>query len=364
MKMNKELIEKYLNNRLSKDELDQVVAWFREKAGSEGGEALLHEFWEGLDDDPLGYRSDFDSILNKIHHQVNLHQAEKLMTVSHDNLIRYNRRQAIYHLIRNTAAIMLIPVLALGLYFAFRNPASRTVAVNETPVYYEVSASVDAVTRVTLPDGSGVLLNRGSSLRYPAIFAKKNREVELKGEGYFDVVHNPDIPFIVQADEIKVVAHGTAFNVMAYPGENNIETSLVNGSIELFRTKQDRNDQYLTKMNPAEMAIFRKTTHDMGIHQVSDDRYYAWKEGKLVFINESIDAVVRKLSRWYNVDLQIKDKKLMELSYTATFVNETLSQALELMALATPIRYSISDRQEISEGVYSKRQVILRYRNK
>jgi len=87
--MNKELIRKYLDNRCNTEEMDQVVAWFSEKADPEGGKELLNGIWEGLSDDPGECQADFDSILNKIHHKVNLYQAEKLMAVSHDNLIRY-----------------------------------------------------------------------------------------------------------------------------------------------------------------------------------------------------------------------------------------------------------------------------------
>jgi ferric-dicitrate binding protein FerR (iron transport regulator) len=83
-----------------------------------------------------------------------------------------------------------------------------------------------------------------------------------------------------------------------------------------------------------------------------------------MFNKEPITEVVKKLSRWFNVDIQIKDPELLKLTYTATFVNETLPQVMELLTLMSPISYSISDRKEISSGTFSKRKIILSYRNK
>jgi len=77
-----------------------------------------------------------------------------------------------------------------------------------------------------------------------------------------------------------------------------------------------------------------------------------------------MDEVVKKLSRWFNVDIQLKDSKLVDLTYTATFINETLPQVMELLSLVTPINYSISNREEMSEGTFTKRKVILSYRGK
>ncbi len=162
--------------------------------------------------------------------------------------------------------------------------------------------------------------------------------VELTGEGYFEVTHNPKIPFIVKAGEIEIKALGTTFNVMAYPDEDRIETSLINGSVELQRTDPDGKVISLLKMKPTDLAIFQKSNNEISTHTINDDRYFSWKDGKLVFNKEPIGEVVKKLSRWFNVDIQIKDPELLELTYTATFVNETLPQVMELLTMVSPVR--------------------------
>jgi len=209
-----------------------------------------------------------------------------------------------------------------------------------------------------------VWLNHSSSLKYPAMFYGNTRSVELNGEGYFEVAHNPKIPFIVMAGEIEIKALGTAFNVMAYPDEDRIEISLINGCVELQWTGPDGKPIPKLKMKPTDMAIFKKSKKEISSRTISDDRYFSWKDGKLVFNKEPIGEIVKKLSRWFNVDIQIKDPELLELTYTATFVNETLPQVMELMTLVSPVSYSISNREEISTGTFTRRKVILSYRNK
>jgi transmembrane sensor len=360
--MEKELLNRYIANTCSEAELKEIIEWFMEKAGSESGKVILHKIWED-NNDHQDTGADLDAILNRIHHQINILRTEQKMDAAGESLIGYNRKRIFLKRIRNIAAILLIPVLGFSLYMVFdrqRGQGNQSVATPE----YEVTASMDAITKVSLPDGSMVWLNHGSTLRYPAVFKNDSRQVELTGEGYFSVGHNPEVPFVVSTGDIKVVARGTEFNLMAYPGEGNIETSLVNGMVDLIKIRKNGEDQYLMQMKPSELASFYLATNKMVVSQVTDDRCWSWKDGKLIFINECMGVAVRKLSRWFNVEIEIRDKKLLDLSYTATFVNESLSQVMELMAMATPIRYSIAERREISEGLYSKRKVIIRSGNK
>jgi len=267
-------------------------------------------------------------------------------------------------LLNRAAAILLLPILSYGLIMTFKYNSTKHSQVAVNHAFNEVISSIDAISKVTLPDGSIVWLNHNSSLRYPAVFNGKNRIVELIGEGYFEVVHNSKIPFIVNAKGIQIKAIGTTFNIMAYPDEDRVETSLINGLVELQRTETNGKLIPLVKMRPTELAIFQKGNNEISIRTINDDRYFSWKDGKLVFNKESIGEVIKKLSRWYNVDIQLKDPELLELTYTGTFTQETLVQVMELLAMVSPINYTISDRQLIGPGTFSKRKITLSYRNK
>jgi ferric-dicitrate binding protein FerR (iron transport regulator) len=183
------------------------------------------------------------------------------------------------------------------------------------------------------------------------------------GEGYFDVIHDPKSPFVVSAGEIDVIAYGTIFNVMAYPEENKIETSLIEGSVELVKPLSGEKKVSLSIMNPNDYAVYFKGSDEVLKRTISDERYFSWKDGKLIFTAEPLGEVVKKLSRWYNVDIQIKDPALNELTLTATFVHETLPQVMGLLSIIAPVNYTISDRKMNGDGTFSRTEVILSYRH-
>jgi transmembrane sensor len=340
------------------------LEWFEVSARTPEGKVLLLKIWEELPDEDNNLKIDFDFILDKIHHKVNLDQSKKFLEKADQNLIKYKRRNHFIKILTRVAAILMLPVFGFGLYMSFKYQSARYVPISVNQAYNEIFSSVDAITKVSLPDGSYVWLNHSSTLKYPAIFQGDSRTVELTGEGYFEVAHNPKIPFIVKAGEIQIKAVGTTFNIMAYPDEDKIETSLIKGCVELERTKSEGKPVPLLKMKPADLAIFQKSNNEISTRTIGDDRYFSWKDGKLVFNKEPIGEVVKKLSRWFNVDIQVRDPELLDLTYTATFVHETLPQVMELLTLVTPINYSISNREEMSDGTFTRRKIILSFRNK
>jgi ferric-dicitrate binding protein FerR (iron transport regulator) len=362
--MNKDLLKKYCSNSCTEEELAYVLEWFKKSAGTSEGKLLLLNIWDELPEENGILQTDFDHLLGRIHHEINLTQSKKLLQISDQNLIKYKRRKNFINVLSRAAAILMLPVLGFGLYMSVKYQSARFGQASVNQTYNEVLSSVDAITKVSLPDGTIVWLNHSSTLKYPAVFQGDLRTVELTGEGYFEVAHNPKIPFIIKAGEIEVIARGTTFNIMAYPDEDKIEISLINGHVELQRTTSDGKQVPLLKMKPTDLAIFQKFNNEISTRTICDDRYFSWKEGKLVFNKEPIGEVVKKLSRWFNCDIRVKDPELLDLTYTGTFVNETLPQVMELLALVSPVRYSISDRKEISSGTFTKRKIILSYRKK
>jgi transmembrane sensor len=362
--MNKELLDKYCRNSCSEEELEIVLKWFERSAGTPEGKTYLFKIWEELQDKEESPDTDFDLLLDRIHHQINLNRTNELMNESDFNLIKFKRKRYYITLLTKAAAILMLPALGLGLYMAFKYQSVRNTRALFTMSYNEVFSSVDAITKVSLPDGSNIWLNHNSSLRYPSVFGDNSRNVELKGEGYFEVAHNERKPFIVTAGTIQIEAVGTTFNVMAYPEEDRVETSLIDGRVELHRTGSNGKIIHMLEMKPNDLAVFQKANNEITNIKIDDDRYFSWKNGKLVFNGTPMDEVARKLGRWFNVDIQINDPKLLKLTYTATFVQESLPQVLELISLMSPVSYSISERELISPGTFAKRKINLYYKRK
>jgi transmembrane sensor len=338
--MNKELLMKYCNNNCKEEEAKSVLAWFEDLASPPEGKSLLFKIWEegsGEDDNP---DINFDVMLDKIHHEANLTKSKKRIRLSDQDLTKYKRKENFIKTLVRAAAILLFPTLGFGLYMSVKYQSARLGQASVNQTYNGVFSSVDAIAKVPLPVGSNVWRNHCSSLRYPSIFQGEFRNVELKGEGYFEVIQNSKGPFVVSVGKIQVTTLGTTFNVMAYQEENRIDTSLINGKVGIIKSGKDKKTVTIYSMKPTDMTIYNKVSDNILSKTIGDDRYFSWKDGRLIFTAEPMEDIVKKL-RWFNVDIEIKDPELKGLILTATFVHETLPQVMELLSSVSRVSYTI-----------------------
>jgi len=359
--MNRELLEKYIKNNCSNEELDYILEWFRVNGASDDSKLLFWKIWQDLTEGEKLKIPD-DHHLDKLHHKINLLNSTGIAKTS-------LKKRSIFHsdtvnIFAKIAAVLLFPVIGILIFITFKYHNNKHELFAASNSYNEVYSSVDAITKVSLPDGTVVWLNHNSKLKYPSVFSNKFRSVELAGEGYFEVVSNPATPFVVNADEIRAIARGTTFNMLAYPGEERIETSLLKGKVEIQSVDENNTQINFAEMKPSEMIIYDKKSKHIISSKITDERNYSWKDGKLIFKSEPLVNVTAKLERWFNVEIEINDQRLYELSFTATFVNENLSQVLEFLSIAAPVNYSVSKREVLGDGSYSKRKVILTYKGK
>jgi transmembrane sensor len=174
-----------------------------------------------------------------------------------------------------------------------------TVSGNEA-LYNEVFADNGRVSEpIVLPDGSTVWLNAGSSLRYPLHFPKNERDVELKGEGSFKVVHNEEQPFRVTAKGQVTEDIGTEFNINAYDNEPVVTTSLIEGSVSITSSSNHKK----SIVRAGEQAVLKNNT--IIVAKADVESSIAWRKGYFSFEeNADIKAVMRQLGRWYNVEVR------------------------------------------------------------
>lgn len=212
-----------------------------------------------------------------------------------------------------------------------------------------------------LPDSSHVWLNSGSVFKYPVSFAKDKRQVELTGEAFFDVAKDELHPFLVKAGKMNVEVKGTRFNVINYPDESLTELILESGSVRLFSGNYEDN-KTITNIKPGELAIYDTVKNKLSVSKVDVRKYTAWKEGMLIFRDDHMEEVVRKLNRWFNVEIILQSPELKEYVYTATYRDETLPQILELLKISAPLKYSITERERLNDNSYSKRKIVINKR--
>ncbi|SHE65556.1 FecR family protein [Mariniphaga anaerophila] len=347
--MTKELLEKYLNNCCSPEEVEEVNRWMKQQSFFADSKKLGKSDWAKFDEkDSVVSDDKLDTLLDKIHHKLNIEEPRTIH-------LKSNR---FISLMSRAAAIILIPVLAFLFYTISENKKLTHQIATVSVDSLEIIAPVGSRTVVELNDGSVVHLNCGSRLKYPQNFWGQTRGVTLSGEGYFEVAHNPDKPFVVTAGRVDIKALGTVFNVNAYPENNDIATTLVEGKVLVEEIMNSGRVETVSEMKPGQHVKFDKTTGEINSSLVKVDKYIAWKDGKLVFENEPIDGVAQRLSRMFNVDIQV-DEGVEKFNYTVTFVDEPLFQILELLSVATPIKYEALPRIKNPDGTFSKQKILI-----
>lgn len=166
---------------------------------------------------------------------------------------------------------------------------------------------------LVLSDGTKVFLNAESRLRFPIRFSGKTREVELVGEGYFDVVANKDYPFVVKTKEMKVTVLGTEFNVCAYPGNSPEKMTLVNGLVKINVGDEER------IVHPREQAVFDQAVCELSVSPVDVSYDIAWKNGRLRFRDKSLVDVMDVIARWYDVEVVFEDEEIQKYHFGGNF---------------------------------------------
>ncbi|HRE51135.1 MAG TPA: FecR family protein [Flavitalea sp.] len=164
--------------------------------------------------------------------------------------------------------------------------------------------------QIVLPDGTKVWLNAASSITYPTVFAGKDRRVSITGEAYFEVAKNAEAPFHVTTGEVDIKVLGTHFNVNAYDDEELSRTTLLEGGIQLMRSGES------SIIKPGQQAQWK--VRNSGVIRIADDvdidQVMAWKRGLFEFSNINLEAIMRQVSRWYDVDV-VMEKKYMEKKF-------------------------------------------------
>ena len=391
------ILRKYFEDRASEEEATLINKWLESTESSFKCEKCLHLLWNELDPDAKETEIDLETLLDKIHHSINLSSRKKIKvrTVSpgHKPNISLN------HVLRNLgriAAIFLVPVMG---YIGWEIYSQKMWVKNQAEVVYnEIKCPLGAKSTFELPDGTRGNLNNGSTLRYPVKFTGKSREVELYGEAFFDVQHKGDRPFIINTVGLDVRVLGTRLNIYSYPDEDYQEITLESGSVELVQRDEDQEvivaemkpgqhvvyrfgdegtdarlpnkdkdliiidnkeqmDEIVLGMKPGKQALYRIEEGDLYLKIDKTERYTGWTDGKLILRNDPMSILLKRMERWYSVKFNIMDKRINDYTYWATFEQENLDQVLRLLTLTGPIKFDKHPRVEMADGTIKIQEI-------
>lgn len=195
---------------------------------------------------------------------------------------------------------------------------------------------------LTLADSTRVWMNSDSELRYPSRFEGGERRVSVTGEAYFQVAKDESLPFIVEAGGAAVRVTGTEFNVMAYPDDGRVETTLVSGGVDVEANGQTR------RVAPGSQAVYDKASGSLDVRAVDLALYTSWKDGLFEFRDMPLGAVARQLERWYDVEILFADPAVADIRFTGAVKKmKPLAFILDIIQGTRSVDYRIEGRQVI-----------------
>ncbi|MBO6170126.1 MAG: FecR domain-containing protein [Bacteroidales bacterium] len=277
---------------------------------------------------------------------------ESRLRTIHRNM-RRSRIRHIYSSVQRWAAILSIPLLLATAWFAFQffRPQANP------PIELRTASGMTSCT--TLPDGSRVWLNSNSTLTYPSRFAN-TREVTLDGEGFFEVAKDKGRKFLVHAGTATLEVLGTSFNVEAYSDiSKEIRTTLLSGSVR-FRCPGNDGREKSILMHPGECITYLPETGRASLAKKDGMDVIAWKDGKTVLDNTSLEDALRAIGNRFNVEFLVRNDKLLANRYTGTFSGQTLEVVLEHFKRTTDIHFDTNLKTADPDNV-SGRQIIIVY---
>ena len=337
--MKQEILHKFFNGTASDDERREVLAWV------DASPANKEEFLQREADFVFGNLPDSEPS-----------QAARAQIM---HVVEPKRKRLrILSAVASAAAIFVVGAFIWVLHNNNRlnDQVASLTAQNEKPIAipelvqgesvlsYKVNPGVKGT--IVLPDGSEVILNSASTLRTPARFENGKRVVELEGEGYFKVESNPDWPMYVRTSRgVTVKVTGTEFNLSTYSDDAALKLTLVRGKVSLLDEKSEtevvvREKEEVVVGARAQLEKPTRKTADMKLNT-------SWKDGYLVFDNTPIREVIKKMERWYGVDITVADARVMNNTFTASFRSESLQQVLTLLDITCSIKSKIKSPTEV-----------------
>jgi len=364
-----ELIAKKLAKEATEAELIELAEYFAMNPEEQYAQELLENWW-GSANKSKGFKDSF----KEEHFQKIITKSAELQSI--ESVITIDAKQkAIFHnpWFKYAVAASIVGIITIFTWRAYDN--WNSLKANQLQEN-EIVAKPGTKSKLILPDGTRVWLNSESRITYNSAFGDSLREVSLEGEAYFDVVKNAHKPFIVHTSGISIRVLGTAFNVKSYPKESIIEATLVRGLIEVARNSV-RNapkiilrpnekltyNKSLDKIQQIGNAIERgsksallpyafKSEH-ISISSIpknvtdSSRIETSWVYGKLLFDGDSFEELAQKMERWFNVKINIVNRRVSLFRFTGVFEDENIEEALHALQITNPFKFQIKENEII-----------------
>ena len=258
---------------------------------------------------------------------------DALLLSTPSKISRQSFHQHITPWIASTVASIALLVIATGLFFYTESSKSQQYNTIIVPPGQRIN--------LILADNTNVWLNANTTFRYPSKFARKNREVFLDGEAWFDVSKNKKKPFIVKTAQGEVRVTGTTFNLEAYSEYKNFVTSLFEGSVDIYQ-----NNAKLATLKPNQKGMLQNDRYFISTIDNTDE--YLWRNGLIAFNNMKLEDILLELEKYFDIQIEINTKKLPQHRYTGKFRQaDGVDYALRVLQKSIHFSYNRDDDKQI-----------------
>jgi len=317
--INDDLLIKKLSGNTDPGEEEQIRNWLSESGANLEYYTQLKLLWQSSKISEYSAERNLDRSLKKFHNRI-------------DKIKVRARREFIFRTLKYAAVFAGIAAIAVA--YIFIKPFAEPVMITHKGNLQEKPE------KVVLPDGTGVWLNKGATLEYPAEFKKHSRQVSIAGEAFFEVVKDSKRPFTVNSGSLKIEVTGTSFNVNTAVKGKLMQTVLVEGSVTLSDSKSGK----LCVLKPGEMAEYDPGNQTLTISDVNTRVYTAWHEGLVVLEDASLDEILDKVSKVYNVEFQYNSDSGNQKKYNFVFRKtqdfDTVFNMLKFIAPVNSIKHT------------------------
>lgn len=269
---------------------------------------------------------------------------DAMLLLGDENKIKTRKKSLQIHLSSLRTELMkiaaVVGITLAGSYFYFQQLHEKELMAMQT-----ISVPAGQRINITLNDGTNIWLNARTSLTYPMKFSKKNRQVILDGEAYFEVARDETRPFIVQTDKYNVEVLGTKFDVDAYSETGEFETTLMSGSVRVA-SATDPKQQLMLK--PDSKAYLQEGK--LLVASVDDYNPYRWKEGLICFRNETFASIMKDFEKYYGLNIHVRNKEVGKFFYTGKF-RQTDGIDYALRVLQKDIKFTYQ-RDDENQAIY------------
>ncbi len=332
---------RYLADECSTEERKEIESWIEADPLRREFVDSLRVIWEAADRKPAEWDVEAAWKIVVSRTRIGSLQAPNKSRVVRDKEglwgFRHWSERSLAQYVRVAVAVLLLVGLPYLLFRFF----VATPDASDRITMREVVTEKGERAKVKLTDGTTVLLNAASFIRFPEKFTGKTRELQLQGEAYFDVKPMEGIPFIVRVQEASVEVLGTKFSVRAWPDENRVQVFVADGSVA-FRSPRGERAQHIV-LGKGQMSDLKEDGILSHSTNVDPDKYLDWVSGRLVFENASFDEVLKRLERKYNLVCSVSDSSLLRRRLTASFTDEPVQDIVKIIALTLDLQYRQSN---------------------